>query len=54
MLRVKRDLQILHQIYQFLDPKKQGLIGDAGPHDTVMVDPDVEFEALVTHRALPW
>jgi hypothetical protein len=53
LIWVKRDLQILHQIYQFLDATKQSLIGHAGPYDTVMIDPAVEFEALVTHRALP-
>jgi hypothetical protein len=54
LIWVKRDLQILHQIYQFLDATKQSLIGHAGPYDTVMVNPAVEFEALVTHRVLPW
>jgi hypothetical protein len=52
LLWVKRELLSLHPLNQFLNPIKQWLIGDAGRHDTVMVDLLVDLDALLTHVPL--
>jgi hypothetical protein len=49
LLRMKRDLLSLHLLDQSLDSIKHCLIGDAGRHETVMLDLAVEFGALLTH-----
>jgi hypothetical protein len=47
--RMKCGLLTLHPLYQFLDPVECLLIRHAGRYETVMLDPLVDLNALLTH-----
>jgi hypothetical protein len=53
LLRVKRDLLILHLLDQSFYPVKGCLICDPGSQGTVLLDFRVDFDALLTHWLSP-